>query len=47
MSRADDSPRVLVPPPLIFVSLAAAGFALDLVSLALFLRARTSPIPFA
>jgi protein-S-isoprenylcysteine O-methyltransferase Ste14 len=78
VSRADDSPRVLVPPPLIFVSLAAAGFALDLavpwrlaaggaagrgveiagvivlaaglaldlVSLALFLRAQTSPIPF-
>lgn len=78
MSRAADSPRVLVPPPLIYVSLAAVGFALDLavpwrlaaggvvehvvelagaavlaagialdlVSLALFLRARTSPIPF-
>jgi protein-S-isoprenylcysteine O-methyltransferase Ste14 len=78
VSRADDSPRILVPPPLIYVSLAAAGFALDLTlpwrlagggapgraleiagaivlgagialdlaSLALFLRARTSPIPF-
>jgi protein-S-isoprenylcysteine O-methyltransferase Ste14 len=78
VSRADDSPRILVPPPLIYVSLAAAGFALDvalpwrlsgggaagrwleiagsvvlaagialdLVALALFLRARTSPIPY-
>lgn len=78
MSRAGDSPRVLFPPPLVYLGLAAAGFALDLavpwrlaagavaqrvvevaggvvlaagialdlVSLALFLRAHTSPIPF-
>lgn len=76
MSRADDSPRILFPPPLVYVLLAGAGFALDLaapwrlagggaartlavaggvvlaagiafdfVSVALFLRAGTSPIP--
>jgi protein-S-isoprenylcysteine O-methyltransferase Ste14 len=78
VSGAGDSPRVLFPPPLVYLGLAAAGFALDLAvpwrlagdgvgrgaslalgavalaagvgldlwSLALFLRSRTSPIPF-